>query len=154
MQSSARLYFCCRCQAQVIICSRCDRGQRYCTGGCAADARTASLQRAAKKYRSTRAGRTNNAARQKRYRERQKQKVPKVPKVTHQGSPPDRPHDVLKTPFDWPGSPQQQDQNGTDLFCHHCGAVCDPYLRQDFLHQSRLSGVFRQSSTAQERPWQ
>lgn len=148
MQNTARLYFCCRCQAQVIICSRCDRGHRYCTQGCAADARTDSLQRAAKKYQSSWGGRVNNAARQQRHRERKKQIV------THQGSPPVAPHDVLKTLFTWPVRTKKSDQSCTGVHCHHCGAVCEPFLRQDFLHQSRLIGAFRQSSTVEERQWQ
>jgi len=127
MHSSARLYHCCRCQAQVIICSACDRGQRYCTSGCAAAARLTSQKLASKKYQSTRAGRFNNADRQKRYRERQKQKV------THQGSPPVTSHDVLKNRRRWPKKAERQDQRDTDLRCHHCGAVCDPFLRQDFI---------------------
>ncbi len=137
MQSSARLYSCCRCQAQVIICSECDRGHRYCTGQCATDARLDSLKRASDKYRSTRAGRINNAARQKRYRQRQKQIV------THQGSLPARLHDVLKTRFDWLNRAKKQERIYSDVFCHHCGAVCDPFLRQDFLHLSRLLRSFR-----------
>lgn len=148
MQSSARLYSCCRCQAQVIICSECDRGHRYCTGQCATDARLDSLKRASDKYRSTRAGRINNAARQKRYRQRQKQIV------THQGSLPARLHDVLKTRCDGFEKTQKYDHNGTVLFCHHCGAVGEPFLRQDFLPQSRFSGLFRRQLSFPERPWQ
>ena len=140
MQSSARMYSCCRCQAQVIICSRCDRGQRYCAGGCAVDARSASLKRAGKKYQSTRAGRFNNAARQKRHRERQKQIV------THQGSQLVTSHDVLKAESHWLEKAKKHDQNGRHLICHHCGAVCDPFLRQDFLHQSRFLRLFRRQS--------
>lgn len=140
MQSSARLYSCCRCQAQVIICSRCDRGHRYCAGECAADARSASLKRASKKYQSTRAGRFNNAARQQRYRQRLQQIV------THQGSLPARLHDVLKTRFDWLNTAKKQEQICTDVSCHHCGAVCGPFLRQEFLHQCRFSGSFRQKA--------
>jgi len=137
MQSSARMYFCCRCQAQVIICSRCDRGHRYCAGGCAAAARSASLKRASDKYRSTRAGRINNAARQQRHRERQKQIV------THQGSQLVISHDVLTAKSHWPEKVEKHDYNGCVLICHHCGAVCEPFLRQDFLHQSRFLGSFR-----------
>ena len=148
MYSSGRLYHCCRCQAQVIICSACDRGHRYCTRGCAAVARSASLKRASKKYQSTRAGRFNNAGRQKRYRERQKQKV------THQCSPPVTSHDVLKNNRIWPKKAEKQDQMDTDLLCHHCGAVCGPFLRQDFLHQSRFIRLFRTPSAFEERPWQ
>ena len=148
MQSSARLYHCCRCQAQVIICSQCDRGNRYCTGQCAADARSHSLKRASKKYQSTRAGRFYNAARQKCYRERQQQIV------THQGSPLVTSHDVLKAKSHWPEKVEKYDQNGRNLFCHHCGAVCEPFLRQDFLHQSRLLPSFRRHAPFSQRQWQ
>ena len=140
MQSSARLYSCCRCQAQVIICSGCDRGHRYCTGQCATDARSASLKRASKKYQSTRVGRFNNAARQQRYRQREQQIV------THQSSQPDRLRAVLKARFEWLNKAKKQEQSCTDVLCHHCGAVCDPFLRQAFIHQSRLSGSFRQKA--------
>lgn len=149
MQSSARLYFCCRCQAQVIICSRCDRGHRYCSEKCAGIARSVSLKRAGERYRSTRAGRFNNAARQQRHRERKRLKAPKV---THQGSPPVALHDVLKTLFTRPERTQNPDQSCTDVRCHHCGVLCDLFLRQDFLHQSRLSGAFRRPSIVEERP--
>jgi len=146
MQSSARMYSCCRCQAQVIICSQCDRGNRYCAGECAAGARSASLKRASKKYQSTRAGHFNNAARQQRHRQRQKQIV------THQGSLLVTPHDVLKAQSHWPEKVKKHDQNDPHLICHHCGAVCDPFLRQDFLHQSRLSRLFRRRPPYSERP--
>lgn len=146
MFSSARLYHCCRCQAQVLICSACDRGHRYCTKGCATVARSASLKRASKKYQSTREGRFNNAGRQKRYRERQKQKV------THQCSPQVTSHDVLKNKRTRPEKAKRQDPMGSDLLCHHCGAVCDPLLRQDFLHQSRLLRLFRNHSASERRP--
>jgi hypothetical protein len=140
MQSSSRMYSCCRCQAQVIICSRCDRGHRYCAGQCATDARSDSLKRASDKYRSTRAGRINNAVRQKRYRQRQKQIV------THQGSLLVTSHDVLKAKSYWPEKVEKYDHNDSLLICHHCGAVCDPFLRQDFLHQSRFLRSFRRQS--------
>jgi hypothetical protein len=148
MQSSARMYSCCRCHAQVIICSRCDRGHRYCAGECAADARSACLKRASKKYQSTRAGRFNNAARQKHYRHRQKQIV------THQGSLLVTSHDVLKAESHWPEKVEKHDQNGRHLICHHCAAVCEPFLRQDFLHQSRLLRSFRRQPPLLERLWQ
>jgi len=137
MQSSARMYSCCRCQAQVIICSQCDRGNRYCTDGCSVAARSASLKRASEKYQSTRAGRFNNAVRQMRFRQRQNQIV------THQGSLLVTSHDVLKAKSHRPEKAEKYAQNGCVLLCHHCGAVCDPFLRQDFLHQSRLLRSFR-----------
>ena len=148
MQSSARLYSCCRCHAQIIICSECDRGHRYCTGQCATDARLDSLKRASKKYQSTRTGRFNNAVRQKCYRERQKQIV------THQGSLLVASHDVLKAQSHWPEKVKKHAQSGGILFCHHCAAVCDPFLRQDFLHQSRLLRLFRRHAPFSQRQWQ
>ncbi len=123
MQSSARRYSCCRCQAQVIICSQCDRGNRYCAGQCAAGARSASLKRAADKYRSTRAGRFNNATRQQRYRQRQQQIV------THQGSPLVVSHAVLTATSYWPEKVEPHDQNGRYLISAlpFCGAVAGRY---------------------------
>ncbi len=145
MQSPSRLYFCCRCQVQVIICSRCDRGHRYCTGQCAGDARSASLKRASKKYQSTWAGRINSAIRQKRYRQRQ-QKI-----VTHQGSLFVASHDVLKAKSHRPEKAEKHDQNGRHLFCHHCGALCEPFLRQDFLPASRWLRSVRREPPFTER---
>jgi hypothetical protein len=74
MPTSSRLYQCLRCHTPVVICHRCDRGQRYCAKGCCKKARIASQKRARKKYQTTRAGRFNNAARQQRFRTRHKQK--------------------------------------------------------------------------------
>lgn len=137
MCRSARLYHCCRCHAQVIICSTCDRGQRYCTQGCAALARLASQRSAGKKYQSSRVGRFHNAARQKRFRDRHKQKV------THQGSPRLASHDVLKRKRDGLERAENIDSVDGDLHCHRCGAVCIPFLRRDFIHASRTLPVFR-----------
>lgn len=140
MCRSARLYHCCRCHAQVIICSACDHGQRYCTRGCAAHARSTSQRRAGKKYQSTRTGRFNNADRQKRYRARQKQKV------THQGSPLVTSRDVLKNKRREPEKAEQQNQMDSNLRCHHCRVVCDPFLRPNFLQQNRFLRCFRNQS--------
>ena len=137
MSASSRLYHCCRCHAQVIICSSCDRGHRYCPGRCRHDARSESIKRAGKKYQSTRPGHFNNAARQQRYRQRNKQKV------THQGSTPKRLHDVLKTRLIQIKKVNRSSVPGASMTCHHCGAVCEPFLRHDFLHSSRHPQILR-----------
>jgi len=137
MPTSSRLYFCCRCHVQVIICSHCDRGQRYCPGECRHEARSESLKRAGSTYQQSRVGRLNNAARQHRFRQRNQQKV------THQGSPPKRLHALLKTRLTETAKTQTLSLSGTVLRCHHCGAVCEPFLRQDFLHSSRFRQSFR-----------
>ncbi len=148
MQSTARLYYCCRCQAQVVICSLCDRGNRYCADSCAESARHASLKRAAQKYQSSRPGRINNAARQKSFRARQKQIV------THQGSQPLVSHDVLKTRRAWPKKLSRHGKNDSVLICHHCGASCSAFLRQDFYRRGRYLPSLRQPILSPESTWQ
>lgn len=132
MQNTGRLYFCQRCSTQVIICSRCDHGQRYCASTCAQNARLASLKRAAKKYLSSRTGRFNNAARQRRFRQRHPQKV------THHGSLMPALRALLKNKLDQPQIVQKLMSISDTLFCDHCGSACQSFLRQDFL-QSRQS---------------
>ncbi len=129
---SSRLYHCCRCHTQIIICTRCDRGQRYCKGGCAGIARVESLKRACQKYQSSRAGRFNNAARQQRYRQQERQKV------THQGSTPKRLHDLLKTQLTRLKETPKPLLPSTTIHCHFCGEVVEPFLRHDFVHRHRV----------------
>lgn len=141
MPVSSRLYSCCRCHAQVIICSRCDRGQRYCAGECRHEARAESTKRATQKYQSTRAGRSKNADRQHRFRQRNKQKV------THQGSTRKPLHDLLKIRLKEIKKTQKPSLCDTASRCHHCGSICDPFLRLDFLHSSRLKLALRRSES-------
>ena len=63
----ARLFLCARCRRQVLICSRCDRGQRYCGARCSGPARRESLRAAGRRYQQTRRGRHCHAERQRRY---------------------------------------------------------------------------------------
>jgi hypothetical protein len=79
-----RLYNCQRCEVQVRICERCDHGNVYCAGECATIRRHESLRRAQARYQRTRGGARRHAARQRRWRERQRED-PKI--VTHQRSP-------------------------------------------------------------------
>ena len=78
-----RLYNCERCQVQVRICERCDHGNIYCAGECAKIRRRESLRRAQARYQRSRGGARRHAARQRCWRERQRDE-PKI--VTHQGS--------------------------------------------------------------------
>jgi hypothetical protein len=84
MCSSARIFICARCRRQVVICSHCDRGNRYCGPSCAHSARRHPQREAAQRYQRTRRGRFAHAARQRRYRQRAN--------VTHQGFARRRPH--------------------------------------------------------------
>jgi hypothetical protein len=80
-EASHRLYNCARCARQVQICRRCDRGNLYCAGTCAAVRRRESLLRAGRRYQLSLRGACRHAARQCAWRARQ------AHKVTHQGSP-------------------------------------------------------------------
>lgn len=127
MKTSSRKYQCLRCHTLVIICHHCDRGQRYCTNGCSEQARKTSTKRASKKYQATRRGRFNNAARQQRYRSQIKQKV------THHSSLKIALHDVLtkrSAPAKKAVIPPKYEKT---MRCHHCGEICSPFLRDDFL---------------------
>lgn len=89
MQPTGRLFMCARCRAQVFICRRCDRGNRYCTADCARAARRESLSAAGHRYQCSRRGRMAHAARARRYRARSKF-------VTHHSSPAPAANDVLQ----------------------------------------------------------
>lgn len=80
LEDTHRLYNCTRCGVQVRICRRCDRGNCYCPGPCAAVRRQESLRRAGNRYQCSYRGACRHAARQRVWRTRQTQKV------THQGS--------------------------------------------------------------------
>lgn len=62
-----RTFSCELCELEVQICSRCDRGQRYCSATCAAEARRASIRRAGSKFQRTEPGRQGNARRQREH---------------------------------------------------------------------------------------
>lgn len=123
MDAPARHYLCARCRTAVLICSHCDRGQRYCAAGCAKLARIQSLQDAGKRYQESLRGRLKHAARQRRCRVRQT-------KVTHHGSPPRTPDVLLPTS---PMSPVKAAPQ--PWHCHFCGQLQSQFVRLDFLRR-------------------
>jgi hypothetical protein len=74
-EQSYRLYSCRRCAQQVRICRHCDRGHQYCAADCARVRRRESLRRAGVRYQLSYHGACRHAARQRRWRARQLQKV-------------------------------------------------------------------------------
>ena len=84
-EESYRLYSCRGCSASVSICGRCDHGNIFCAGECAAVSRRESRRRAGARYQRTRRGAWRHAARQQAWRERQ------LEKVTHLGCAPTGP---------------------------------------------------------------
>jgi hypothetical protein len=64
-------------------------------------------------------------------------------KVTHQGSTPKRLRDLLEIrliQFEKANSPSFP---GIGMYCHHCGAVCEPFLRHEFLRSTQFKRAFR-----------
>jgi len=45
-----RTFACALCRREVLLCSSCDRGQRYCSVGCREQARRACLRKAGRRY--------------------------------------------------------------------------------------------------------
>ncbi len=84
-EESYRLYSCRGCSVSVSICGRCDRGNIFCAGECAAVSRRASNRRAGARYQRTRRGARRHAARQQAWRERE------LENVTQQGCAPTGP---------------------------------------------------------------
>jgi hypothetical protein len=129
--SSARLFMCAECRAQALICSCCDRGQIYCAGDCAARARRRTTRDAGRRYQTSRRGRLAHAERSRRYRVRCKN-------VTHHGSPPSPPDDLLSS-----GSPAIASDASAFVGrarrpysrCDWCGRRCPDLVRQGFLRR-------------------
>jgi hypothetical protein len=147
---SGRLFLCGRCRSQVIVCSCCDRGQIYCGGECARQARRQAQRAAAKRYAASANGRHSHADRARRYRTRQEI-------VTHQGSL--RPlaggvvavgaMAISRDTADLAALPRQ-----AATHCHWCGRPCLAKLRQGFLRRrDRRRSRFGYAPTEHDPPW-
>ena len=123
MEPPPRRFLCACCRTPVLVCSRCDHGNRYCKD-CAAKARPRCVKAAGERYQASRRGRHAHAQRQRRWRA-------KRAKVTHQGSPPPGlpallPPEVAVIEVE---APQQ-------LWpCHFCQGNCAELVRIDFLRR-------------------
>ena len=69
------------CHALFFLCSRCDRGQRYCSLACRQQARVRQQRCANRRHQQSPEGRLDHRDRQRQYRRRQAQAL-----VTDQGS--------------------------------------------------------------------
>ncbi|WP_295460899.1 hypothetical protein [uncultured Thiodictyon sp.] len=133
MDPVGRLFLCGRCRAQVVICSRCDRGQIYCGAACSQAARKESQRAAGRRYQQGRRGRFAHAGRARRHRQRRRQKN----NVTHQGSPAPPPDGLLAA--DSTAAARQPQQTPPRILpvaarhCHFCGCLCAEAVRFGFL---------------------
>lgn len=154
----ARLFVCARCRAQVLLCSRCDRGQRYCGRACSRAARGDSRREAARRYQCSRAGRIAHAARSRRWRQRRRPCSPTdcgdaKPAldidnfVTHQGCPtpgPDAPlascEQVIESvAIDAAAHGAHAAPNPMTARCRRCASALSPWTRRGFLRHARAS---------------
>lgn len=143
----ARLFVCARCREQVLLCSRCDSGQRYCGRTCSRAARLESRRAAGRRYQRSRAGRLAHAARSRRWRQRRRQVCASEQRadqdaaaldggvinfVTHQGSP----APALDAPLP-PAAELAAAVSGARVAdavrCRRCAAQLSPWARQSFL---------------------
>ena len=131
MCHSGRLFNCARCHQQVIICSHCDRGHRYCSGQCAQLSRKEKLKEARLRYDKKQQARLLKSRRQKRYRQRKKEKA------THQGSRGLCLYDLLLIELEKLKKRVKKLHftDCTEQCCHFCGVQCSEYLRFAFLQQ-------------------
>ena len=123
MEPPARRYLCACCRNPVLVCSRCDRGNRYCKE-CAPKQRRNCVRAAGQRYQASRRGRHAHAQRQRHWRA-------KRAKVTHQGSPSHDlpallPPEATAIEVETPQPPWQ---------CHFCGCDCVEFVRIDFLRR-------------------
>ena len=137
MKSTGRFYLCQRCRTQVVICSRCDRGQIYCSDDCSKAARCEALRASGRRYQQSSKGRFKHAARARRYRQRRN-------KVTHQGSTAPAQDDLLaanSVPDHDQHELKQLPASKSEVHCHFCGAICPEFVRRNFLHRHRVPNI-------------
>jgi hypothetical protein len=143
------MFNCARCRRLVVICTRCDRGQRYCSAHCSQVQRRRSVREAGRRYQRTPLGARNNAARQKRWRLRI------TTTVTHHSSP--APTHLRQEPLGQNTQKEVCDATSNRAFfianrmptipagqpgrfCDFCGRPCGSYTRWGTLSAERRRG--------------
>ena len=142
----ARLFLCAGCRIQVVLCSRCDRGNRYCGRACWRLTRNVARRKAARRYQCSRPGRIAHAARSRRWRQRNAlsgddgHDSGTAHNVTHQGS-----HaGVLAAPLATCTHDTARSASidhiavapAAPRHCHRCAAAQPDWLRQGFLRRN------------------
>lgn len=129
---------------QVLLCSRCDRGQRYCGRHCSGAARLESRRAAGRRYQRSRAGRTAHAARSRRWRQRRRERELAsgeaavldggvINFVTHQGSPTPAADAPLPAAAERAAAVTGVLTSPLAVRCRRCAASLPPWVRQGFL---------------------
>ncbi|MDR3544013.1 MAG: hypothetical protein P4L69_24120 [Desulfosporosinus sp.] len=133
MGKDARLFNCACCHQQTMICSCCDRGNIYCGSECSQSVRKDLARAAGRRYQNTHRGKLKHAARQRRYRQRQKEsKATQGKKVTHQGSPTPIANDLLSPELSKPAM-DSMTETTPQIRCHFCHSRCSDFVRLGFM---------------------
>jgi hypothetical protein len=150
IEDSHRMFNCAGCHRQVVICRRCDRGQRYCSATCSRTGRRQSIREAGQRYQQSPLGARNNAVRQKRWRlqfpttvthHTSAARVPvrEGPAVPGHGAGQEARHvrssHRLAVPV---GGVQEAERR-----CDFCGSPCGRYTRLGTLAAGRYGGGWR-----------
>ena len=155
---TGRLFLCARCQAQVLVCSQCDRGQRYCAKGCANITRRSRQREAGARYQQSRIGRHKHAARMHQWRKR----IAALAKIVTHHSSQVTPADAVLAANESPPATSPDSQTPSPCSpiapdsialltttnprfsvpapvwnCHWCQSPCPALVRQGFLRHSR-----------------
>ena len=160
MDRPARMFLCAMCRVQVVLCSRCDRGNRYCGRACWHQARDMARRAAASRYQRSRRGRFAHAERSRRWRARRAaggdgeiacQAGGRDENVTHQGwlaavvfaplgacTPPNTPSDQgpdTSVPDTQPETAPTTAATSTTphWYCRRCARQQPALLRQGFI---------------------
>src|SRR5450631_397242 len=153
VQETIRRFLCAGCRVVAYLCTACDRGQRYCSDGCARAARRRSQRECDRRYQSSERGRLKHAERARRYRQRCRS-------VTEHSSVVSLEQDVCSTSatskMSTPSSAQETattpaSESSTDekahlgqVNCHFCRRWCAQWIRHAPL-RLRRSGPRRES---------
>jgi hypothetical protein len=145
---SCRSFLCACCRRRVLVCRRCDRGQIYCVGTCAQEARRERQRNARRRYQTTPRGRAMHAERNRRYRARVRRVTDHGPAMEHETGLLGRSEGsvALREPSS-AGMPSGHNH------CHHCGQSASPFLRLSALHPERRLGKKSQIKRGRLRIW-
>ena len=129
---SCRLFLCGRCRSQVLVCRDCDRGQIYCFGTCAQDARRENQREARRRYQATPRGRAMHAARSRRYRARGQCVTDHSPANEQKAGP------LLELEVgEALGEPSRSRKSPLQWLCHHCRRSASEFVRLSPLRPRR-----------------
>jgi hypothetical protein len=149
-EASCRMFLCARCRSQVLVCRRCDRGQIYCVGTCAQEARRDRQREARRRYQATPRGRVMHAARNRRYRARGRCVTDHGLDNEHKASP------LLPSDVDGALSkPSSSTKSLPQWSCHHCRRAASAFVHFSALRprrDRRKNGQISRRGAPRSRP--